>query len=274
MTDESAGELFALARDSFRGGQRSFQIQAFPFRMTPENMAKHRDSEHYAFWQMLKVGSDHFEVTKLPPKVDVCGKGYVFNADPKGAKFSPTEACPPYEVPENLKIAVAAKQAQDEALISQTVNRFAQEADRAAEEKRIAEEQRIAAETKAAEKQAAKQARAAQISEKLGVFGRVFGRDKKTSTPQSVAEAPPATADEASVTAFAPATPVPPEKPTANKSTAAVASPPPPPSTSPTAAAPTISQEMTPAIPSVGRFVKKNFLWVDEESESAADTPG
>ena len=28
---------------------------------------------------MLKEGYDHFEITKVPPKVDVCEKRYVFN---------------------------------------------------------------------------------------------------------------------------------------------------------------------------------------------------
>jgi hypothetical protein len=91
MTDEDAGELFALARDSFRGGQRAFQIQAFPFRMTPENMAKHRDSQHLAFWRNLKEGSDHFELTRIPPKIDVCGKR-MFNA---GAGEPRTRRRPP-----------------------------------------------------------------------------------------------------------------------------------------------------------------------------------
>ena len=49
MTDEDAGEIFALARDAFRGGQRAFEIQAFPFRMTPENLAKHRDDPEHGF---------------------------------------------------------------------------------------------------------------------------------------------------------------------------------------------------------------------------------
>src|SRR5262245_1679842 len=35
MSDADAGEIFALARDAFKGGQVEFQIQAFPFRMTP-----------------------------------------------------------------------------------------------------------------------------------------------------------------------------------------------------------------------------------------------
>src|SRR5439155_1199725 len=68
MTDEQIAEIYALARESFFGGQRSFQIQAYPFRMTPLNMAKHRNSPHMAFWKMLKQGNDHFEVTKREPE--------------------------------------------------------------------------------------------------------------------------------------------------------------------------------------------------------------
>ena len=56
MTDEQIAEIYALARESFFGGQKSFQIQAYPFRMTPLNMAKHRNSPHMAFWKMLKAG--------------------------------------------------------------------------------------------------------------------------------------------------------------------------------------------------------------------------
>ena len=80
MTDEQIAEIYSLARESFFGGQRAFQVQAYPFRMTPVNMAKHRNSPHMAFWKMIKQGYDHFEVTRLEPKVDVCEKRYVFNA--------------------------------------------------------------------------------------------------------------------------------------------------------------------------------------------------
>ncbi len=71
MTDEQIAEIYALARESLFGGQRSFQIQAYPFRMTPLNMAKHRNSPHMAFWKMLKQGNDHFEVSRREPKVAV-----------------------------------------------------------------------------------------------------------------------------------------------------------------------------------------------------------
>ena len=64
MTDEQIGEIYSLARESFIGGQQSFQIQAYPFRMTPANIAKHRNNPNMPFWRMLKEGYDHFEVTQ------------------------------------------------------------------------------------------------------------------------------------------------------------------------------------------------------------------
>ena len=72
MTDEQIGEIYSLARESFLGGQPSFQIQAYPFRMTPANLARHRTNPNMAFWKMIKVGNDHFEATHLEPKVQVC----------------------------------------------------------------------------------------------------------------------------------------------------------------------------------------------------------
>ncbi len=34
MTDEKIGEIYALARETFKGGNKSFQVQVYPFRMT------------------------------------------------------------------------------------------------------------------------------------------------------------------------------------------------------------------------------------------------
>ena len=39
MTDEQIAEIYALGREFFFGGQRAFQLQAYPFHMTPVNMA-------------------------------------------------------------------------------------------------------------------------------------------------------------------------------------------------------------------------------------------
>jgi murein L,D-transpeptidase YafK len=106
MTDEQVLEIYAFARDAFRGGQPSFQVQAYPFRMTAENMARHHDNENYEFWEMLKVGYDHFELTKRPPKVDVCDRKYVFNQVAlDGEEFKATQVCPVSETPQSLRLA-------------------------------------------------------------------------------------------------------------------------------------------------------------------------
>ncbi len=122
MTDEQIAEIYALARESFFGGQRAFQVQAFPFKMTPLNMARHRNSPHMAFWKMIKEGYDHFELTRQEPKVDVCDKHYVFDADTKG-RFTPAAKCPAYELNEDLQAAVSQKQQQDEKQFAELVNR-------------------------------------------------------------------------------------------------------------------------------------------------------
>jgi len=113
MTDENIAEIYAFAREALRGGkQDAFQVQAFPFRMTPENMAKHRNDPNFEFWKMLKEGYDHFELTKVPPKVDVCGRRYVFNSVPEEGEFNATASCPPMSMPGNLQMAYQTMQTQ------------------------------------------------------------------------------------------------------------------------------------------------------------------
>jgi murein L,D-transpeptidase YafK len=126
MTDDQIGEIYSLARESFFGGQQAFQIQAYPFRMTPLNMAKHRNSPHFAFWKMLKQGYDHFEVSRLEPKVSVCDRRYVFDAEaPEGKqlRFDPAGRCPAYQVKPELRDAVAEKQKSDETQFATLVQR-------------------------------------------------------------------------------------------------------------------------------------------------------
>ncbi|KPF57790.1 MULTISPECIES: murein L,D-transpeptidase family protein [Rhizobium/Agrobacterium group] len=107
MTDAQMLEIYAFARDAFKGGQQAVQLQAFPFRMTAENMARHRHSPHFDFWKMLKVGYDNFEVTKRPPEVNVCEKKYVFNQSvPAGSSFNPQASCPPMSTPPALSVAL------------------------------------------------------------------------------------------------------------------------------------------------------------------------
>ncbi|MFI5407669.1 transcriptional regulator [Kaistia sp. UC242_56] len=125
MTDESAGEIYWLARDAFIGGQRSFEVHLYPFRMTAENMAKHRNDPNMPFWQMLKDGNDHFEVTRKPPVVGVCEKRYVFDVDTGGAALNASAACPAnMRVPEWLDAAVKAKQSKDQQIFLATAARL------------------------------------------------------------------------------------------------------------------------------------------------------
>jgi murein L,D-transpeptidase YafK len=89
MTDDQIGEIYALLREAQNAGQKAVQMQALPFRMTPENLAKHRLDSNIAFWKNLKEGTDYFEVTGDEPAVGVNGGRYVFNgggSDPSVAQ--------------------------------------------------------------------------------------------------------------------------------------------------------------------------------------------
>src|SRR6201747_1209320 len=119
MTDEQIAEIYSLGRESFFGGQKSFQLQAYPFKMTPINMAKHRKNPNMAFWKMIKEGWDHFEVTRQEPKVDFCEKKYVFDAAraPNAKRdpvFEASARCPAYAIPDELADAVREKQQADQ----------------------------------------------------------------------------------------------------------------------------------------------------------------
>ena len=127
MTDEQIGEIYSLAREAFLGGQKAFQVQAYPFRMTPANMARHRDNPAMAYWKMIKVGNDHFEVSHQEPKVDVCEKHYVFDAVPpagstKPLAFTPSGRCPVYETDPNVAEQAMAKQKNDDYQFAQMQN--------------------------------------------------------------------------------------------------------------------------------------------------------
>ena len=120
MTDEQIAEIYSLGRESFFGGQKSFQFQAYPFRMTAMNMARHRNNPNMTFWKMIKEGYDHFEVTRQEPKVDYCEKKYVFDATrapdaKRDPVFEASGKCPAYVIPTDVADAVREKQAQDQA---------------------------------------------------------------------------------------------------------------------------------------------------------------
>jgi murein L,D-transpeptidase YafK len=119
MTDEQIAEIYAIVREAFAGGQRSVQMQSYPFRMTAENFAKYRLDPNVGFWRQLKEGSDNFEVTKQEVAVGVCGKHYVFNATSAlGTQLDALSPCPPLKRDEAIQRSVSEKQKGDDATIA------------------------------------------------------------------------------------------------------------------------------------------------------------
>ncbi|ODT82295.1 MAG: hypothetical protein ABS76_08590 [Pelagibacterium sp. SCN 64-44] len=135
MTDDGIAEIYALARESFKGGNASFQLQIFPFRMNVANMARHASSPHLGFWKDIKEGYDLFELTRTPPAWDVCEKQYIFN--PAGAgPLNPLGPCPPSA----SNAALTAKQQADDAALASQAGAIQKAAERkAAEEAAIKE---------------------------------------------------------------------------------------------------------------------------------------
>ena len=96
MTDQGVGEIYAIVQKALEGGQGQFQVQAYPFRMSADNMAKHRGDANMPFWRVLKEGYDAFAFSRRQPKVSVCGGRYVFNTEFQGGEpTDPLAACPP-----------------------------------------------------------------------------------------------------------------------------------------------------------------------------------
>jgi murein L,D-transpeptidase YafK len=120
MTDEQIAEIYAIARESFNSGQRAIQMQSYPFKMTAENLAKHRLDPNADFWKQLKNGADHFEVTKTETPVLVCGKRYVFGAHADG-EVSARAPCPTLHRDDDVESQVAEKEAKDDEAVAALV---------------------------------------------------------------------------------------------------------------------------------------------------------
>jgi len=170
MTDEAIAEIYALARESFAGGNSVVQMQIFPFRMTPRKLAAHARNPNIDFWMNLKEGYDRFELSKTPPQWDVCEKKYVFAlSGPGGAALDAQGACPA-RGDDPLLTALKARQAADTAQFETEVAAI------------DARAQKAAAEAAAA---AAAQAAAKARGEAVGGFfsGLIGGGAQAAETP-------------------------------------------------------------------------------------------
>lgn len=142
MTNESIAEIYALLRESFAGGNATVQMQAFPFRMTPQNLAKYASDPSMPFWKDIKDGYDRFELAKTPPSWDVCNKEYVFDVPSGIGVLEASAACPPGVGGTTMTAALQQKQAADEAAMAAEVAVLAaREAQRGTEAEKLAAEQ-------------------------------------------------------------------------------------------------------------------------------------
>ena len=98
MTDALMEEIYGLTREALKAGRLSFELHAFPFRMTDARMAREKSSRWYGFWNTLKQGYAYFEKYRLPPSIAVCERRYVVNAVAR-SRPDPTGRCPVFGHP-------------------------------------------------------------------------------------------------------------------------------------------------------------------------------
>jgi murein L,D-transpeptidase YafK len=78
MTNPVIEEIWKLVTAALAAGQKRFQVQAFPFRLSDEALAAKSAHPDAVFWRTLKRGHDIFDETQLPPTVTVCAGTYRF----------------------------------------------------------------------------------------------------------------------------------------------------------------------------------------------------
>lgn len=79
MTDRKIEEIYELVEQALENGQKYVRVHIFPFRMSNENMIKHKNSKWYNFWENLQEGYKLFEKSSKPPNVKVEDKKYIFD---------------------------------------------------------------------------------------------------------------------------------------------------------------------------------------------------
>jgi murein L,D-transpeptidase YafK len=88
MTNAQMQEIWRLVTSALTAGQKRFQVQVYPFRMSAERVARNANSPDIDFWKSLKAGNDLFEASSVPPRVSVCEGHYRFEPGDKGSMGS------------------------------------------------------------------------------------------------------------------------------------------------------------------------------------------
>ena len=82
MTDTYMDEIFNYVQTAFIFGQEKVDISIYPFRMTKQNMQRHRNSSDFSFWRQLQPGYAYFVRNRVPPSVSVINRQYVLSRPP------------------------------------------------------------------------------------------------------------------------------------------------------------------------------------------------
>ena len=88
MTNATIDEIWKIVTAALDKGQKRFQVQIFPFKMTDQALLARKDHKWAAFWRELKPAYDIFEQTNIPPKVAVCKNTYRFKPAPPATSGS------------------------------------------------------------------------------------------------------------------------------------------------------------------------------------------
>ncbi|PWC10011.1 transpeptidase [Brenneria roseae subsp. americana] len=79
MTNNYIDEIYRYAEQALLNGQTKIDLAIYPFRMTEQNMQRHRNSSYYSFWRQLQPGYAYFNQHNQPPAVAVFNGQYVVN---------------------------------------------------------------------------------------------------------------------------------------------------------------------------------------------------
>ena len=90
MSDAEVDDIYRLVEAALDGGEEAVDIEAFPFRMTDVNMARHQASPWFDFWREIKRGYDLFEATRQVSQAGVRDGHYIVFA--AGERPSPQPA--------------------------------------------------------------------------------------------------------------------------------------------------------------------------------------
>ena len=66
MTDAGIEEIYTMVNEAFNAGAEYVPVQIYPFRMTPDRMAREQKNTHYDFWLHLYPGWLHTETAHEP----------------------------------------------------------------------------------------------------------------------------------------------------------------------------------------------------------------